>query len=114
MTSLIDVIFLLLLFFMLSSTFSKFGEIDLTSSTRGQGSFSNQNPPVFVRRSLENLTINGTEMTLEEAEKHLASLHKKGTKALILSIDDNLSSQLLLETMVRFKKAAPLQVTLVN
>jgi biopolymer transport protein ExbD len=35
MTSLIDVIFLLLLFFMLSSTFSRFGEVELTAAAGG-------------------------------------------------------------------------------
>ena len=35
MTSLIDVIFLLLLFFMLTSTFTRFSEVELTAAGSG-------------------------------------------------------------------------------
>ena len=45
MTSLIDVIFLLLLFFMLTSTFSKFAEIELAAATSGAGAATGAKPP---------------------------------------------------------------------
>ena len=47
MTSLIDVIFLLLLFFMLSSTFSKFSEIELTAGGSGPGRAA-ETPPLMA------------------------------------------------------------------
>lgn len=60
MTSLIDVIFLLLLFFMLTSTFTRFGEVPLLQAGR---SAETEVPEsvlrVFVRLSPEGATLNG-------------------------------------------------------
>lgn len=57
LTSLIDVVFLLLLFFMLSSTFSRQAEISLTSAAGGgtPGSAA----PVFLRLSADSILLNG-------------------------------------------------------
>lgn len=41
-TSLIDVIFLLLLFFMLASTFTKFSEIEISSGSQSTSSVQNE------------------------------------------------------------------------
>ncbi|MRH20698.1 biopolymer transporter ExbD [Rhodovulum strictum] len=57
MTPLIDVIFLLLLFFMLSSTFTRFAEIDLVAS--GSGQQQAEARPVFVQLAPETLRLNG-------------------------------------------------------
>lgn len=113
MTSLIDVIFLLLLFFMLSSTFSKFGKIDLVTSTSG-ASTSPTTPPVFVQRSSETITVNGEHMALEQAMETIARLQQKGAETVLLSIKEDLSSQILIETMVSISKAAPVRLTLVR
>ena len=50
MTSLIDVIFLLLLFFMLSSTFSRFAEVEISAAAGGAAAPSDT-PPAFLRLS---------------------------------------------------------------
>lgn len=65
MTSLIDVIFLLLLFFMLTSTFTRFGEVPLLQAGRS----ADTAPPesairVFVRLSPEGATLNGQPVEL--------------------------------------------------
>ena len=66
MTSLIDVIFLLLLFFMLSSTFSKFSEVEL-SGTAGAGGQASDRPPLFLQLGVETLRLNAAESELEAA-----------------------------------------------
>ncbi|MEM8793939.1 MAG: biopolymer transporter ExbD [Pseudomonadota bacterium] len=114
MTSLIDVIFLLLLFFMLSSTFSKFGEIDLVTASGSAGATRSQEPPIFIKRDAETLTVNGQIRTLEEAETEVAELHEKGADIVILSIGETLTSQVLIETMVSLTRAAPVRITLVQ
>ncbi|MEM1374765.1 MAG: biopolymer transporter ExbD [Pseudomonadota bacterium] len=58
MTSLIDVIFLLLLFFMLTSTFSRFGEIPIALGGAGGGTGVDADQ-VFVRLSAAGATVNG-------------------------------------------------------
>ncbi|WP_246831336.1 biopolymer transporter ExbD [Pseudotabrizicola formosa] len=55
MTSLIDVIFLLLLFFMLSSTFTRFGDLPLT--TASGGAVAQAEAPAFLRLLPDSLTL---------------------------------------------------------
>jgi len=72
MTSLIDVIFLLLLFFMLTSTFSRQGEVELAAAGGGAGAAIAQ--PVFLQLGPEDLTLNASAVTLEELVAALAAL----------------------------------------
>ncbi|WP_333829175.1 biopolymer transporter ExbD [Pararhodobacter sp.] len=72
LTSLIDVIFLLLLFFMLSSTFSRQGEVELAAAGGGAGAGTAR--PVFLQLGPEDLTLNATPVTLEELDAALAAL----------------------------------------
>ena len=64
MTSLIDVIFLLLLFFMLTSTFSKFAEIELAAATSGAGAETGAKP-FFLQLTTEGLRLNGDALALD-------------------------------------------------
>jgi biopolymer transport protein ExbD len=64
LTSLIDVIFILLLFFLLSSTFTRFGEISLATSPIGAGPGTAQTPPIFLQLSSDMLTLNGSRQGL--------------------------------------------------
>ncbi|MRU16609.1 biopolymer transporter ExbD [Roseovarius sp. A21] len=65
MTSLIDVIFLLLLFFMLSSTFTRFSEVELAAA--GAGGADRPEAPVFLSLTPDSLQLNGNTA-------HLATL----------------------------------------
>ena len=53
MTSLIDVIFLLLLFFMLTSTFTRFSEVELTAAGSGTPPQAPTEAPLFLRLGAE-------------------------------------------------------------
>ncbi|WP_261315405.1 biopolymer transporter ExbD [Pseudooceanicola nitratireducens] len=74
MTSLIDVIFLLLLFFMLSSTFSRFAEVELTAAGASASAPSDR-PPLFLRLSPEALMLNAREMAMQDLPQALADLN---------------------------------------
>lgn len=58
MTSLIDVIFLLLLFFMLTSTFSKFSEVRISGGGSGAGP-TDAARPMFLQVLPDRLSLNG-------------------------------------------------------
>ena len=62
MTSLIDVIFLLLLFFMLTSTFSKFSEVPLAAAGSGAVAQASDAKPVFLQLGPDTLRLNGDEI----------------------------------------------------
>ena len=108
MTPLIDVIFLLLLFFMLSSTFSKFGEIELGSATSGAASSDTPAERAFVQLGADRLMLNGTPITLEELEAQLE------TGQVIVSLDEGTSAQRLVDLLVRLRGRDGLTVTVLE
>ncbi|MCT4553235.1 MAG: biopolymer transporter ExbD [Pelagimonas sp.] len=69
MTSLIDVIFLLLLFFMLSSTFTKFAEVELAAGGAAGGLAASETRPVFLQLESEALRLNGRALTLDRLQQ---------------------------------------------
>ena len=109
MTSLIDVIFLLLLFFMLTSTFSKFGEIEFATAAAGA---SDQDLPIrFVKLELDRLLVDGTEVALAD----VASQFDGKTKQLaLISLDQKATSQQLIDLLSALKQVAQLNTQVIG
>jgi len=82
LTSLIDVIFLLLLFFMLSSTFSQFSEVELATAGQGQAAVSERRP-IFVQLREDGLRVNAQEVPLDGLGEALAALMEGEARALV-------------------------------
>lgn len=104
MTPLIDVIFLLLLFFMLSSTFSKFGEIELSSTTGGTARASDPSERVFLQLGAERLVLNGAPITLDDLNTEVES------GQVLVSLDIDVTSQRLTDVLVRLHGRSGLSV----
>lgn len=114
MTSLIDVIFLLLLFFMLSSTFSKFSEIELLGAGAGQAD-ATAPTPLFVRLEPENLSLNGRPHTLADLPAGLEDLpgttrDETGARLVLVSLDAAVSSQRLVDLLAVLRGVAGIRV----
>lgn len=71
LTSLIDVIFLLLLFFMLTSTFSQKAELALLAAGSAAPGSS---PPAFVRLSPDAVLVNGRPAAWDAVVAEVAGL----------------------------------------
>ena len=100
LTSLIDVIFLLLLFFMLSSTFTRLGELELTAAAPGGG--TGGAPPVFVQLAPESLRVNAAELPLEALRARL-----EGTEGpVLLALADGVNAQRLVDVLAALRGAA--------
>ncbi len=108
MTPLIDVIFLLLLFFMLSSTFSRFSEIELSSATVGGAAASEPTERVFVQLGAERLTLNGAPTSLDELARQVE------TGQVLVSLDADTSAQRLVDLLVRLRGRDGLSVTVLE
>jgi biopolymer transport protein ExbD len=108
MTPLIDVIFLLLMFFMLSSTFSSFGEIELNQATAGTAVPGTQSERVFVQLGAERLVLNGTPITLDELAARIE------TGQVLVSLDADTSAQRLVDLLVRLRGRDGLTVTVLE
>jgi len=84
LTPLIDVIFLLLLFFMLSSTFSKFSEVSIGSGG-GTGTAENR-PDAIMKLDGSSLFFNGSNITSDAIAEQVASVKESGGKTIILIV----------------------------
>ncbi|WP_367648070.1 biopolymer transporter ExbD [Ruegeria arenilitoris] len=104
MTPLIDVIFLLLLFFMLTSTFSKYGEIELSSATTGGATTDTPQDRAFVQLGAERLVLNGAPITLEELTTQVT------TGQVLVSLDPDTTAQRLVDLLVLLRGREGLSV----
>ena len=87
LTALIDVVFLLLLFFMLTSTFSTFGEIELSRATGGEAQQEEPSQRVFLQLGSDRLILNGAPVTLEDLSAKIE------TGLVLVSMDEDVSAQ---------------------
>ncbi len=114
MTSLIDVIFLLLLFFMLSSTFSKFAEIELSAAGQSQGQ-SADHPPLFLRLQPETLSLNGQALDFDGLVPALAAeTLPDSRRAVLVAMGDDVSSQRLTDLLVLLRGVAGIAPTVLG
>lgn len=109
LTSLIDVIFLLLLFFMLSSTFSEFSEVPLPLG--GTGLVASDGAPLFLRISDADLNLNGRSVEIENLPDALGA-SKENPVHVIVSTTTDASSQQLVDVLAVFRTLADLSVNI--
>lgn len=100
MTSLIDVIFLLLLFFMLSSTFSRFSEVEISAAGSG-GAKAGDNKLSFLQLGEDSLRMNGEDVALTALPEAFADVSPDAeTVRLIVSLRDGVTAQRLTDVLV--------------
>jgi biopolymer transport protein ExbD len=112
MTSLIDVIFLMLLFFMLSSTFARHGELPLVSA--GSGSAAEGPPPLFLRLAEDGLTLNGAPVELAGLPDDLSGRAQDGGLRVIVALAGPVTSQALADTLTALRKVPEAAVTVID
>lgn len=115
MTSLIDVIFLLLLFFMLSSTFSKFAEVELSAAGSGAGAEQGETRPMFLRLGAEGLSLNGREVALDALQDVVrGEMPEAGEQPLLVSLQDGVNAQRLIDLLGVLRGVGNLSVTVLG
>ncbi|THH35150.1 biopolymer transporter ExbD [Aliishimia ponticola] len=112
MTSLIDVIFLLLLFFMLTSTFSNFAEVELAAAGSGAAQPSDA-PPLFLQLGAEDLRLNGEAVALDALAGTPLAEVEDGT-VLLVSLGTEVTSQRLTDLLVALRAMPALRVTVLG
>jgi len=109
LTPLVDVIFLLLLFFMLSSTFTTFGEIDLGAPATGGG--NGKVPEALLTIDGSRLRLNGREVDSASLEDSTRALLERDIDGLLILARGETSTQQLVEIISRLRKLPGLKVT---
>ncbi len=114
LTPLIDIIFLLLLFFMLSSTFTRFAELPLQNAGGGAGAGAT---PLFLQLGPETVTLNGEAMALDTLPAALAPLEAEAEGAdgvLLVTLSGEVTSQRLVDLLVALRAAPWLTVSVLG
>lgn len=109
MTSLIDVIFLLLLFFMLTSTFTRFAEVPLSGGAAGINSTASETPPALVRLTTDGISVNGIP-TPEGGLLAAIDALVQPPGLLIVTLADAVTSQQLVDLLVQVQPRPDLVV----
>ena len=104
LTALIDVVFILLLFFMLTSTFSTFGEIELNPPTGGQAQPGESIERSFLQVSPDGLILNGTAIELDDLAGEIEA------DIVLVSLDDDVTSQRLVDLLALLRGRDDLNV----
>lgn len=107
LTSLIDVIFLLLLFFMLSTTFTRTAELPLVAGGGGIGAA--QTAPVFLRLTADDLSVNGQSVGLEDVAQRIADLAEEQAQV-IVSLAPQVNAQRLADLLAQLRSLTGLRV----
>lgn len=121
MTPLVDVIFLLLMFFMLSSTFSKYAFLEL-----GRTAETTENPaPVDTTQATTRavfltitaggmVQVNGNAIELDQLVAKLNVLHESGARAVIVVPRRGANVQQLVSVIERARSARIKTVSIAN
>jgi len=112
MTSLIDVIFLLLLFFMLTSTFSKFAEVELAAAGSGVAAGSTAKP-LFLQLGTDTLRLNGDDVMMTALADSALAKAQEGT-TLLVSLGADVDAQRLTDLLVALRALPALNVSVLG
>jgi len=110
MTSLIDVIFLLLLFFMLSSTFSKYSEIELDAALPGGTATGAAGPSVRVALSSGHILVNGRTVAQRRLAPRVDAVLGGQGGLVVLAVDEAESAQRLTDVLLTLRELDDIRI----
>lgn len=105
LTPLIDVVFLLIIFFMVSTTFNKYGNIDIDLPSANVENFNENNQSIEIiidKNEKYFISKDGTNQPINLEE--LPSL-LQGVKEVSISGDKELRYQVIIDTVAKVKNA---------
>lgn len=104
LTPLIDVVFLLLIFFMLASTFLKFTAVPV-SGARGGGTSGNLSEIALIQlRDAGAIRVNNAEVAIDGLRGHIAGLVAKGVTRAVLQPTEGAKVQDLVKVLELTRK----------
>ena len=109
LTPLIDVVFLLLLFFLITSTFARFADLEVArqTTTAGEAALPPVSGPPDIKGAIVSVSadrrvrINGTETAPEDIALRLDALYDRGARTAIIAADYSATVQDLVSVLER-------------
>ncbi|WP_039019282.1 biopolymer transporter ExbD [Halocynthiibacter namhaensis] len=116
MTPLIDIIFLLLLFFMLTSTFTKFADVPLMTAGSGTASAPQPRKQIFLRLMADGVSVNGNPIDFADITPSISRAMggTSGPASILFSLGPKVSSQLFVDTLTRARAIPRAEVTVLQ
>lgn len=111
LTSLIDVIFLLLLFFMLSSTFSKYSELEINAARHGSGA-ATESRTYLVSIDDTQIRLNGQLESSDSLSAKLNQPNEENLKRVVITSSSNTSTQQLVDVLTELSMIEKLAITI--
>ena len=111
LTPLIDIIFLLLLFFMLSSTFTRFAEVPLMNAAGGAAT---DTAPIFLQLREDDVSLNGVAMTLDTVVAAIGELSGEENATVLVTLSGEVTSQRLVDLLAELRSAPNLVVSVLE
>lgn len=108
MTSLIDVIFLLLMFFMLATSFTRVTELPLVAAAAG-GVGATEPPRFWLQLGPESLALNGVALSLEALPDRLAA-EDAAAAGLVVALAPGVAAQRLADLLAVLQARPGLRV----
>ena len=112
-TSLIDVIFLLLLFFMLASTFARHSEFEISASAGGATAGA-EAEVIQLRITADALFVNGRPATDDTLVARLQEGMARSSMAVAVEVSDDASTQRLTDILLKLNRLPGLQVNVLE
>ncbi|KUO55020.1 MAG: hypothetical protein APF80_10380 [Alphaproteobacteria bacterium BRH_c36] len=114
LTPLIDVVFLLLIFFMLASTFLKFSAVPVSGARAGGATGSLSEIALIKLRGIEDIRVNGVGIKLDGLQGQIAELVTKGVTRAVLQPVEGAKVQDLVKVLELTRKTALKSVVVVR
>jgi biopolymer transport protein ExbD len=111
LTSLIDVIFLLLLFFMLSSTFSKYSKLEINAQAQGTGT-TTQSRLSLVSIDGGILRLNGQLVDVNRLISLLSQDELNESQRAVITTTVSTTTQQLVDVLIELSNVEGLAVTI--
>lgn len=111
LTPLIDVVFILLLFFMLSSTFTRWHQINMQSATSSE----NQTPDLRILKIESNLgdvSINGRRLSMSDADAMQKFVAENNHATFVITVVEGIKLQVMVNLLDQLKQAGATRVSL--
>lgn len=111
LTPLIDVVFILLLFFMLSSTFTRWHQINMQSATSSE----NQTPDLRILKIESNLgdvSINGRRLSMSDADAMQKLVAENNHATFVITVVEGIKLQVMVNLLDQLKQAGATRVSL--
>tara|TARA_R110001606_G_scaffold363430_3_gene517564 strand:- start:21752 stop:22147 length:396 start_codon:yes stop_codon:yes gene_type:complete len=111
LTPLIDVVFILLLFFMLSSNFTRWHQINLQSATSSES----QTPDLRILKIESNqgeLSFNGSRLSMTDTDGIQKLVAKNKQATFVITVVEGIKIQVMVDLLDQLKRSGATRVSL--